>query len=304
MATQTANGTPTIVIENSATPPATTPAATAAAPLDSATPPPAAGDAPPTPPPDPFQEKFDRLAARSQEIAKREREIKAARAKLDEYEELRGLAGKDRIAAVGKLGINVDDLLVDLVKSSDGSGEQKAKESPEVSALRKELESIRAETKRKEDAARAAEIDRRYEQFRASTIERVSTAGEKYEALNALGLQSQVADIQEGFFNRTGEHISFEEAAELAEKKAVEWARRAHGIKKLGFATHATEQASNGQSGTRGKVLSNSMAAPSGTNVSQETKRKTMTREESMAEAVRAVMEGRSPYLHESTADA
>jgi hypothetical protein len=169
-----------------------------------------------------------------------------------------------------------------------------------VAEVRAEIERLKAEREVEVSTRKKAEQDAWYADYYRNVEAKVRDGGDKYEALNAFGKQSDVARIIEGFFSQTGQVLPFEEAAELAENKALEFARRASGIKKLAAATSAREQARTVSAPSGARTLSNAMNE---TPKPAPTKQPVMTRDESLRRAVELVESGQSPWLNE-TADA
>lgn len=244
---------------------------------------------------DPWDERFEKLTAKSAEIRRQESALKSAQDAAQKHAKLTELAKTNRLEAIRELGINVDDLLVDVI------GADAQKPADPVAEVRAEVERLKAEREAEITARKKAEQDAWYADYYRNVEAKVRDAGDKYEALNAFGKQSDVARIIEGFFSQTGQVLPFEEAAELAENKALEFARRASGIKKLAPATSARQQAQTVTQAPGGvRTLSNAMSE---TPKPAPTKQPVLTREESLRRAVELVESGQSPWLNE-TADA
>lgn len=243
--------------------------------------------------PNEWDERFAALAKQSAEIRREKAAIKAQAEAVEKFARLQELSKKDRRAAIREMGISEDDLLLEIV------GADAAPKVDPVAEVKAEVERLRQEREAEKVARQKAETDAWFAEFHRTTADKVRAAGDTYEALNALGRQGEVAAIIEGFFAETGQMLPFNEAAELAEAKALEFARQAISIKKLGGRPVNTPTVpANGQNKA---TLTNGMA--SAPKAPQQTSQ-VLTREESLRRAVELVESGQSPWLSAELAEA
>jgi len=240
-----------------------------------------------------WDERFAALAKQSAEIRREKAAIKAQAEAVEKYNQLQELSKTDRRAALRAMGISEDDLLLDIV------GADAAPKADPVAEVKAEVERLRQEREAEKAARQKAETDAWFANFHRDTADKVRAAGDTYEALNALGRQGEVAAIIEGFFAETGQMLPFDEAAELAEAKALEFARAAVSIKKLGSRPANTPtvpaNVQNKATLTNGKA-----SAPKAPQQSSQV----LTREESLRRAVELVESGQSPWLSAELAEA
>ncbi len=273
---------------NAATTPDAAPAPVATDPTPpvegAAAPPP---ETPAPPPTDAWEDRFAQLTAKSAELRKQEQSLKGSREAAEKHARIVELAKTNRLGALAELGINVDDLLVDVI------GSDAAKPTDPIAEVRAEVERLKGERESEKTAQKKADQDTWFANYHRDISDQVRTGGDKYEALNALGRQDEVGKIIEGFFAQTGQVLPFEEAAELAENKALEFARAARGIKKLGSSEPAKAPTATAAQGIR--TLTNGLTEPP----KGAGQAKPLTREESLRRAVEMVESGQSPYLQE-----
>lgn len=241
---------------------------------------------------DPWEERMDRLAREAAAVRAEKQALKREREKLAEYEQLRELAAKDRRAALAKLGISEDDLLVDMVRGTPEGDAAMAADPKRLADRIAHLEQeIAEERKAREERERAKETDARYAEWRTARIAEARGLADRYPYAAAVGSLEDVPAIIEEVWMRTQELITVEEAARYADKKARDLAAR---IKPLLAPAQSAPQ--RGRSGPR--TLTGLSGAPS---TVDDAFAPGMTKDEAIRRAVELVTSGKSPYL---TADA
>lgn len=231
---------------------------------------------------------MEALAARGRELKQREDALTQQQSAIEEFEAAKKLFAEDPLEAVRKFGGNIDDILLKIATGSQADQGAPA-QSPEAQKLQDRLDALEKSIKDREERAAKLAHEEQWAQFRQSQIDKVKAAPDKYEALNALNLQGEVVDIMTSFYERSGgQQISFERAAELAEEKALELARKAQGIKKLqgAAATPATPPTEQGGTSQNGGTLNPGLteaATPAPANG------EVLSREESIARAIAEV---------------
>jgi hypothetical protein len=248
-------------------------------------------------PPEP-EKKPEPVSPKLAELAKRDRELREERKKLDEqraaveaFEAAKKKAALDPAAGLQALGLSLEQV-IDFA-ANGGKAPPGVQEKSAHDELRAEVEALKKA--REEEAAKHQKAleEHARNQWRSKALE-TAKASEKFEYVSAVGDEAVTLAMNalEQHFQETGEPLPMEEALSRVEAQLGDLVDRLLTTKKskskLGFRQPAESAASESGQRTPPRTLTNSTAAmappPSG---------RPLTREERKAAAAAALRSGR-----------
>ena len=188
-------------------------------------------------------ERFAAMAKREKQMVERDRAIKDREAKLAEREaaikaaeDKRAGYREDPLKALSDLGMSYDDLTKYVLNKTDPSAQQ----AIAIRQLAEQTEQARREAAQAREAVEAAkqeaakaEAERTRAGFKSEVAGFVKANPDKFELVSLYGQEELVFGVIEAEYEKTGEMISVEAAAEKVEKYLEAEAEKAFKAKKF-----------------------------------------------------------------------
>lgn len=213
----------------------------------------------PTPAVDKYASKFAALARKERRVFEARRELKALEAELVPLREARALLSKDPIAALEKMGINVQDTYTKLTRKyldkDDGVS------SDDVSALQAKINAL-------EQSLHQRERNTQLNEFKGHIRAYLAEEADKYAYCAAKDAGDLILEVMQTAQENEGRMLTLGEAADMVEKHFEEEAAAYERVraKKLGSKPQeeaplgATKQSNGHAASQKSKTLSNSHA--------------------------------------------
>jgi hypothetical protein len=180
--------------------------------------------------PEPLAKAFAELSKREakfqQQTKQREAEFKQREMELAEKQAAVQNLLDDPLAYLEKLGVTYDTLTEQLLNNKKPPADLKHRS--EMKKQSDALEALKKDIADKEAARAAAETGARVQQFKAQLVADVTSAGEKYELVNALGEHDMVFDLIDAYAVKHGKILPTEEAAAQVEAHLEERLAKQH----------------------------------------------------------------------------
>lgn len=241
----------------------------------------------PKPQDDDFSRKFAALSRREKKLFEEEQRIRGDRQAVSEYQKAKELARSNPLQFLTQAGLSVDDLVQHLIKDGQPpSVEDEVKSiKAEIEAYKKaEKDRLEAEKTKQEQATQKQVIDN-YKQKIRQFVEQDT---DKFEAIHTSEAYDDVFEVIEAYFEKTGEILPIEKAAESVEAHLIDDFKSRQEkfgrLKKLGSLEPAKPDPASPQDIRVAPTLTNNITASSGVSAGAP---RALTREESLREAAR-----------------
>lgn len=188
-------------------------------------------------------ERFAAMAKREAKIVERDRAAKEREAKLAEREaaikaaeEKRSGYAKDPLQALSDLGLSYEDLTKLMLNKTDPSAQQALairQLAEQTEQARREAAEARAAVEKAKQESAQAEADRTRTGFKSEVAGFVKSNADKYELIALYGQEELVFGVIEAEYEKTGEMLSVEAAADKVEKYLDGEAEKAFKAKKF-----------------------------------------------------------------------
>ena len=188
-------------------------------------------------------ERFAAMAKRERQMVERDRAIKEREAKLAERkaalkaaEERRAGYAQDPLKALSDMGLTYEDLTKRVLDKTDPSAQQ----SMAIRQLGEQVEQAKREAAAAKEAIakaqaerEAAEAERAKAGFKAEVTSHIKANADKYELVSLYGQEGLVYATIEAEYERSGEMLTVDQAAEKVEKYLEAEAEKALKAKKF-----------------------------------------------------------------------
>lgn len=158
--------------------------------------------------------KFLAAAKKERELLEKEREYKTRQASLEarlkELEEQDRLAKEDPLKYLEKRGIDYNDLTKQML-------EGKVPETHYIRQMRSEVEALKAQLAKDKESAESARKEAAVMNFKKELTQHIHANESKFPLVGALKGEETVYNVIDQHFNETGEILSHEDAATMAE---------------------------------------------------------------------------------------
>jgi hypothetical protein len=244
---------------------------------------------------DKLSAKFAALSRKEQQIRQREQQLKVQSQQFEqmrqeterlkqEFEQYKQAVKQNPLQKLQEEGLSFDDLTNMQLNGQNPTPEMQIKRLREELSreYKSEVENLRKQYEADKQAAIAEKQQQALNSYQQQISDVVASNSDKYELINLNEAQSLVYEVAEEFYNSNGKILSVEEAADYVEKYLEDEAKKLFNAKKL----NAQQKSEPGKKAAQpAPTLSNNLSADSGAKSSN----KAMSREESLAEAARAL---------------
>lgn len=175
----------------------------------------------PKPQDDDFSRKFAALSRRERAILEQEQRFKGERQSLTEYQKAKEAAKQNPVAYLKQLGLSVDDIVQHVLNEG-----QPATVEDEVKSIRAEIEAYKKKEAEALESRKREEEELKNKQvidgFKKKIVEFINQDTDRFEAIHTNEAYEDVFEVINNYFEKTGEVLSIEKAADSVEAHLVD----------------------------------------------------------------------------------